>query len=304
MKLLLIAILIGVLAFFGYLFFKERNNTELAQMQQECEETGGIWNGNTQECELNILDDDVQPVSQTDQRVAIVEENIDTLAVTVPDMDDVVVPLDEVSPRNDFAMGDFESDDGVVRGTVVALEDYITFVNGDQYLMPFAVNSGGSGEFVYLGLFMAEVSYDDTVQLVHQDSTSLGDRIDMQSIETIPDRPNWANVFYLEHGADQAMAEAPNEQVQLQVEIDATSFVSVGEVAIDFEGEVGDSALSLSCEEAGGTWLPEYGECEYIGADWCTQQGGVFDECASACRHNPNAEICTMQCVPVCSDVL
>lgn len=56
-----------------------------------------------------------------------------------------------------------------------------------------------------------------------------------------------------------------------------------------------------SCSAAGGTWLAEHQECEYISAEWCADQGGEFSECASACRHDPNAEICTMQCVQVCS---
>ena len=55
------------------------------------------------------------------------------------------------------------------------------------------------------------------------------------------------------------------------------------------------------CEAAEGAWLDQYQECEYISEADCTSLGGYFQECASACRHDPTAEICTMQCVPVCS---
>lgn len=56
---------------------------------------------------------------------------------------------------------------------------------------------------------------------------------------------------------------------------------------------------SESCQQAGGNWIEEHNECEYIGKDWCDAEGGNFNECGSACR-NIESEICTMQCVPFC----
>ncbi|MEX2515086.1 MAG: trypsin inhibitor-like cysteine-rich domain-containing protein [Candidatus Paceibacterota bacterium] len=61
-----------------------------------------------------------------------------------------------------------------------------------------------------------------------------------------------------------------------------------------------DVGVANSCSAAGGTWLAESKECEYISRQWCSQQDGNFQECTSACRHQENAEICTSQCVPVC----
>lgn len=55
-----------------------------------------------------------------------------------------------------------------------------------------------------------------------------------------------------------------------------------------------------ACESAGGEWLAEHNECEYISEENCTETGGEFDECESACRHDPDAEMCTQECVPVC----
>jgi hypothetical protein len=55
-----------------------------------------------------------------------------------------------------------------------------------------------------------------------------------------------------------------------------------------------------TCVHAGGTWLVEVRECEQISADTCRSMGWVFEECASSCRHS-GSEICTLQCVPVCS---
>ena len=57
------------------------------------------------------------------------------------------------------------------------------------------------------------------------------------------------------------------------------------------------------CELNDGEWLEDYNECEYISESVCSEMGGEFDECASACRNDPDyPEVaCTMQCVPVCS---
>lgn len=55
-----------------------------------------------------------------------------------------------------------------------------------------------------------------------------------------------------------------------------------------------------SCESIGGTWIEDVKECEGISEEQCKRLGGTFHECASACRNDPNAEICTLQCVLVC----
>ena len=59
--------------------------------------------------------------------------------------------------------------------------------------------------------------------------------------------------------------------------------------------------LSQKCQDANGKWLEEYNECEGISEQECQELGGQYDNCASACRHDPNSAVCTMQCVMVCS---
>lgn len=58
--------------------------------------------------------------------------------------------------------------------------------------------------------------------------------------------------------------------------------------------------LSEDCAAENGNWLPDYHECEYISESWCIDKEGHWLECESACRHDPEAEICTLQCVPIC----
>lgn len=58
--------------------------------------------------------------------------------------------------------------------------------------------------------------------------------------------------------------------------------------------------LGKTCTANGGNWLESPQECEGISNEICEEMGGVLNECASACRNDPGAEICTMQCVLVC----
>ena len=58
----------------------------------------------------------------------------------------------------------------------------------------------------------------------------------------------------------------------------------------------------LACISSGESrWLLSEQECEYMSEETCTAQGGEFDPCASPCRHYPEAEVCVLSCVPVCS---
>lgn len=58
--------------------------------------------------------------------------------------------------------------------------------------------------------------------------------------------------------------------------------------------------LTIECENTGGNWIVAHSECENTNADYCTNNKWTFNECWSACRHEPEEKICTMQCVPVC----
>ena len=62
-----------------------------------------------------------------------------------------------------------------------------------------------------------------------------------------------------------------------------------------------NSSLNLLCAESDGEWLKDFKECEMVSKAWCDQNGGFFNECGLTCRHNEKADVCTMQCIPVCS---
>lgn len=70
-----------------------------------------------------------------------------------------------------------------------------------------------------------------------------------------------------------------------------------------YEGECKENSLDDShtlCEDNSGIWDSALNECIGIDKLTCESIGGIFNECASACRGNPEAEICTMQCVITC----
>jgi len=62
-----------------------------------------------------------------------------------------------------------------------------------------------------------------------------------------------------------------------------------------------NATLGKACTDAGGKYLALFNECEKVSSAACSTMGGSYNECASACRHAPEAVMCTAQCVPVCS---
>lgn len=62
-----------------------------------------------------------------------------------------------------------------------------------------------------------------------------------------------------------------------------------------------ETDLEQNCISSNGKWLEEYKECEGIPQTQCESLGGTFNECGSACRHNPEAEACILMCVPYCA---
>lgn len=61
-----------------------------------------------------------------------------------------------------------------------------------------------------------------------------------------------------------------------------------------------NAEMQSICQNAGGNWLAESRECEGVSKEQCSLMDGEFNECASACRNNSTAEMCTLQCVVVC----
>ncbi len=61
-----------------------------------------------------------------------------------------------------------------------------------------------------------------------------------------------------------------------------------------------DNKLKNICNENNGLFDQQYNECAGITKAVCEQNGGTFNDCASPCRHDANAQVCNMMCVEVC----
>ncbi|MDQ5912253.1 MAG: hypothetical protein QG568_468 [Patescibacteria group bacterium] len=65
--------------------------------------------------------------------------------------------------------------------------------------------------------------------------------------------------------------------------------------------KISDAMAQNLCNSRGGQWSEKVRECLGVSKNVCESIGGQFNECASACRNNPEAQVCTLQCVQVCS---
>ena len=55
------------------------------------------------------------------------------------------------------------------------------------------------------------------------------------------------------------------------------------------------------CRSKGGEWSTTFRECLNVDKQMCSDISGTYNECASACRHDPYAEVCPTYCVEVCT---
>ena len=129
-----------------------------------------------------------------------------------------------------------------------------------------------------------KLSVDDTSKIV---SINLGDKpttyagYEVSVIDINPAPKSGTNV------------SASNYRVTVHV---ASSYTNI----VDNPDIVQGSTAGQICTNAGGVWDGTYRECGGVSESSCKQISGTWNECGSACRHNPSAEMCTMQCVQFC----
>ena len=81
---------------------------------------------------------------------------------------------------------------------------------------------------------------------------------------------------------------------------------AVGRVGPDCEfapcptSESGTSNEKGLCLQNGGVYDDVYKECGGIDKAVCEEIGGIFNECASPCRHDQDAQQCILSCELVC----
>lgn len=166
--------------------------------------------------------------------------------------------------------------------------------NGDgvtdkTYLVTYT--NGGSGTFYYLATSLGG------------EAVLLGDRIAPQTTEY---RDGEIIVNYAIRRDSDPMTTSPSIGVsryfkfengkltEIKREVPKTSTTTPP------TGKVSENSDEGKCVNAGGQWSKEYKECTGVDQKSCVAIGGNFNECASACRHDPNAQVCIMMCVQVC----
>ena len=98
---------------------------------------------------------------------------------------------------------------------------------------------------------------------------------------------------YADRKEDEPMTTAPSVGVSKYLKIEDGALVETDEpVRVLSPGE--------GCLSIGGRFDAQNMECLNVSPEQCASIGGVFNECASACRNNPEATMCTLQCVGVC----
>ncbi len=149
--------------------------------------------------------------------------------------------------------------------------------------------TGGSGTFFYLATALGG------------EAVFIGDRIAPQTTEYSNEQ---IIVNYADRKEGEPMTANPSVGVSKYFKFENGNLVeikketSVGEKPA---GKVSANSSEGKCVNAGGQWSAEHKECMGVGSESCVAIGGTFNECASACRHNPKAEACIMMCVQVCT---
>ncbi len=77
------------------------------------------------------------------------------------------------------------------------------------FVAPFVINTQGSGEFIYVGLFSYDIS---THKSRHLDSFFLGDRIQKEKIQPFKD---YIKIDYKDYAQDQAFSDPPSKTVSV-----------------------------------------------------------------------------------------
>jgi len=167
----------------------------------------------------NLIDTPFEPIGDSAPAV-LVGSTLQGKTMTVPDLLGVSATLNLVAAtaRRDNPMGRFVSADGVVSGTLIAFDDFITDGNNNRQAVPIAVNQSGTGEFYYLAILEGD-------DMKHATSLPIGDRI---KVESVTQTGNLVTVQYLVHNRGQVLAEAPSISTTAIFDIAAGTIVQAG----------------------------------------------------------------------------
>jgi len=120
--------------------------------------------------------------------------------------------------QNDQSVLSAEFQDEGTNGAIILDVEKLTLIAGPLFLMPFSINTDGSGVFEYVGLFGLKDQ-----ALIHIDSKFLGDRIRITGINSKllnPDIDSYqTTISYLTHTPEQSLSEEPTQATSFTLNI-------------------------------------------------------------------------------------
>lgn len=173
-------------------------------------------------------------------------------------------------------------------------------VNGDgvkDYTMLITSDNGSSGTFFYIVVALVDKNSEG---ITTTNSIFLGDRIAPQNIEV---KDNKIIVNYADRKISEPMTTKPSWGVSKYFEISGNVLEEIKNNIKSTSTTIINENYKTQCDKRNGVWYEKTKVCEanQLSKDECIKQNGEFNECNSACRNDPDAQICTMQCVVTCS---
>lgn len=155
-----------------------------------------------------------------------------------------------------------------------------------DYVMFLTRETSGSGTFFYVVVALT----NKVGNVLGTNAVFLGDRIAPQNINV---EKGIILANYVERKASEPFTTKPSLGVTKRLQV-------VDGVLKEIKDTI---QVKTNCEKLSGVWYPLENICEVnqLSKKECVEKGGEYNPCASACRHDPKAEVCTLQCVLTCT---
>jgi hypothetical protein len=190
-----------------------------------CWQAGGEWKMLEQTCSLGVIDvpsDSLNPSPiENGVQSRIDFSTLKEFGIRIPDTDTTTVTLARTNDALVRFVASFPQQgtnlEGFAEADVAkAVVDEATGLS----LVPFVVNYGGTGSFVYVGLFE-----NASGTPAHRDSLLLGDRVTLESVSFSREGSELrAVVNFKDRKPEEAMAVVPHLPVQMSAPIIGTAF--------------------------------------------------------------------------------
>ena len=98
--------------------------------------------------------------------------------------------------------------------------------------------------------------------------------------------------------------QQPDPVLKQAMELDKAGIIKVKMVSRSLPPQIkaeGPEKVLNCLSQLNGRWLQKHNECEFVDQKSCENTGGIYNDCASACRHASGNVMCIQACIPVCS---